>query len=139
MGTNCLTHVLDKEGECICTVYCHWDGYPDGHGHKLYRLFGQTKFGMPPDAKPLEYAADMNCLAAQLVASLKDKPGDVYLMKANADATGEYTYFLSPRSGFLRDGWIGDWLHLRVLGKRDDQIYSGPLAEFATFLARNDL
>ena len=72
MGTRCLTAIKsgDKDSDEICVVYRQMDGYPDGHGMDLKKLFGKTKIvnGFGDDTT---VANGMDCFAAQVVTKLK--------------------------------------------------------------------
>lgn len=38
MGTRCLTHIADDDGQHLLTIYRQYDGYPEGHGSDLLRF-----------------------------------------------------------------------------------------------------
>lgn len=73
MGTRCLTVVKDggKDDKDIICLYRQFDGYPDGHGVALHRLFGDFVIVNGLGGQSPNVANGMGCLAAQLVAKLK--------------------------------------------------------------------
>jgi hypothetical protein len=99
MGTRSLTvfNETEKNGE-ICVMYRQFDGYPSGHGKELKNLLKDMVLvnGIPVgDNRKL--ANGMGCLAAQVVSSMKDGPGGIYIHpKGTRDCGEEYIYTLYP-------------------------------------------
>jgi len=92
MGTRSLTYIkseYDTDDNIIC-MYRQYDGYPSGHGLDLAAFLNNFKVvnGLSIDM-PKKVANGMSCLAAQLVAELKDGPGNIYLYPPNSEDCGE--------------------------------------------------
>ena len=76
-------------------IYNHYDSYPAGLGVILaefledFKVVNVLSFGRD------KVANGMGCLAAQLIAYMKDGPGGIYLQKPSED-TGwaEYVYYI---------------------------------------------
>ena len=69
----------ERPDKTIVDIYHHWDGYPEGLGVKLASYLDDKKItnGLGRDNDNLFNG--MGCLAASLVAELKEGPGDVYI------------------------------------------------------------
>jgi len=97
MGTRSTIKVKEenKKSKTIVNIYCQYDGYLEGVGMDLYNTFGHTKLlnGFNTHTAPA-YANGMECLAAQVVASLKKGIGNVYLMPERCMGMEEYNYIL---------------------------------------------
>lgn len=85
MGTRSTTKfIIDVEGEketkTVCGIYRQYDGYPTGHGSDLAEFLnrGVLVNGIRFGADKLQFNG-MGCLAAQVVAHLKDGSGGIYL------------------------------------------------------------
>jgi hypothetical protein len=91
MGTRSLT-VFNNEwdNEEIVVLYRQFDGYPTGHGRDLLSFLNNMKIvnGISPNEKR-KIANGMGCLSAQIVAYLKEAPGDFYLHSAGTRDIGE--------------------------------------------------
>jgi hypothetical protein len=109
MGTRSLTHIKDdvwEEGETpktIVTIYRQMDGYPEGLGAELAEFLAPftivNGFG---GGDPTPVANGMGCLAAQVVAHLKDGVGSVYLYPPDSEDCGEeYVYTIAGGRGGL--------------------------------------
>ena len=98
MGTRSLTKVITtwedtngkKQRKPITCMYRQYDGYLDGHGLELAEWLNQytivNGIGMDETRK---IANGMGCLSAQIVAYLKEAPGDFYLHSAGTRDIGE--------------------------------------------------
>jgi hypothetical protein len=102
MGTRSLTIVTDECDKEIAVMYRQFDGYPAGHGQELasflagMMLVNGLPLQMPKDTK---IANGMECLAAQIVAHFKTKPGAIYLCAAGTRGVcEEYDYTVYTRS-----------------------------------------
>ena len=97
MGTRALVRVIDRNEEILC-LYRQFDGYPDGLGQELADFATPLTIGngIPVDAT--DFANGMGCFAAQLVAHLKDKAGNVYVYAPGTKDVGEEIY-VHPASG----------------------------------------
>ncbi len=92
MGTRSLTHVAE-DGETILTLYKQYDGYLDGHGLDLAEFLKDISIVNGISSNATKIANGMGCLSAQLVAHLKNSPGNLYIYPPNSkDCWEEYTY-----------------------------------------------
>ena len=105
MGTRSLTYIkseYDTDDNIIC-MYRQYDGYPIGHGLDLaYFLNGFRVINGIGINTPKHRANGMGCLAAQLVAELKEGIGNIYLYPTDSKDCGEeyiYEIFMSPILG----------------------------------------
>ena len=91
MGTRSLT-VFNNEmdNEEIVVLYRQYDGYPTGHGRDLLSFLNNMEIvnGISNNEKR-KIANGMGCLSAQVVAYLKEAPGDFYLHSAGTRDIGE--------------------------------------------------
>ena len=98
MGTRSLTHVVDEKGATLVTIYSQFDGYPSGMGADLAEFLRGRAIvnGIGADT-PEKASNGMGCLAASLVASLKDGIGGIYLEEPGSeDHWEEYVYTILP-------------------------------------------
>jgi hypothetical protein len=101
MGTRSLTIVLDDNQE-LCRIYRQYDGYPSGHGLDLAKLCNVTLVnGYNHDQKAGKFANGIGCLAAQIIAGLKDGIGNVYLETTGGEISDavEYVYTVRGDAG----------------------------------------
>ena len=95
MGTRSITHIKE-DGKTLVTIYRQYDGYPEGMGLDLAEFLVDITVvnGFGGDMKAGTHANGMGCLAAQLIAHLKeDQLGNVYIAPPDAnDMWEEYTY-----------------------------------------------
>ncbi len=148
MGTRSLTHIKDdvwEEGETpktVVTIYRQMDGYPEGLGAELAEFLAPFTIvnGFGGGTERMAIANGMGCLAAQVVAHLKDGVGSVYLYAPDSEDVGEeYVYTIShttPRNGAgglnlkcegVNGGWGDKPRTLEVL-------YDGPPEGFAALI-----
>ena len=102
MGTRSLTYVEENygpedenNGENILCMYRQYDGYMSGHGYDLAHFLEDLKIvnGLGLRDDKIRVANGMGCLAAQLIAHFKDRPGDIYIYHPDAEDCGEeFTY-----------------------------------------------
>lgn len=92
MGTRSTTRIEDEQGNHLVTLYTQYDGYLDGVGKKLADfLKGKAVInGYSLGQSAETHANGMGCLAAQLIAYLKDGIGNVYI--SNEGDSQEYNY-----------------------------------------------
>lgn len=98
MGTRSMTIVMDGSDELV-RIYRQMDGYPEGHGLDLARLCDLKMVnGISGDKK---VANGMGCLAAQIIAGLKDGPGRIYIEKCGGEISDwcEYVYIVRGVEG----------------------------------------
>ena len=92
MGTRSLTIFNNEwDNEEIVVLYRQYDGYPTGHGRDLLNFLNNMKIvnGMNSKNEKLKIANGMGCLSAQVIAYLKEAPGDFYLHSAGTRDIGE--------------------------------------------------
>jgi hypothetical protein len=100
MSTRSLTKIYD-DGAVVACIYRQMDGYPSGHGTDLARIIakGPLVNGLSGGGHCFN---GMGCFAAQVVASLKDGPGSIYLYPTNAKDCGEeYLYKIRAVNGAI--------------------------------------
>lgn len=99
MGTRSLTVVKNDNGKDLLTIYRQMDGYPTGQGNDLAKFLNSrvlcNGLGAPrEDGKT--WANGLSCLAAQLVAELKNEPGNIYIYpNGSKDCGEEYKYIIA--------------------------------------------
>ena len=114
MGTRSLT-VFNNEmdNEEIVVLYRQYDGYPTGHGRDLLSFLNNMEIvnGISNNEKR-KIANGMGCLSAQVVAYLKEAPGDFYLHSAGTRDIGEefiYTlYYTEELKIKVQDTYNGE-------------------------------
>ena len=69
----------EKPDKYMVSIYNHYDGYPEGLGVTLANYLEGTKIvnGLGKDNE--DVFNGLGCLAASLIAELKDEPGNVYI------------------------------------------------------------
>lgn len=101
MSTRALIDILDADGVCITTIYKHMDGYPSdpGVGDTLKEFVKLIKI-VNGFSTTRNVANGMECLAAQVIAHLKDGPGDVYVYPPGTRDMGEeFIYTIQELDG----------------------------------------
>ncbi len=86
----------EEPKKTIVDIYHHWDGYPEGLGVTLANYLDGKKVvnGISSkDDEDLVYNG-MGCLAASLVAYLKDGPGNVYIEPRESHGWIDYQYYI---------------------------------------------
>ena len=80
----------------IVDIYHHWDGYPEGLGVTLgWYLSGKKIVNGISSAMNKDLVHNgMGCLAASLVAHLKDGPGNVYIEPRESHSWIDYHYYI---------------------------------------------
>jgi len=89
MATRAKIHIARREEgvsfseipeKVIVSIYSHWDGYPEGLGVQLAEYFYEKVITNGLGARDFYDAFNgMGCLAASLVAELKDGAGNIYI------------------------------------------------------------
>ena len=77
-------------------IYNHYDSYPEGLGLDLAKFMRDFRVvnGLGSDL-PNKIANGMGCLVAQLIANMKDGPGNVYVEKPYKDRSCiDYVYYV---------------------------------------------
>ena len=90
----------------IVDIYHHWDGYPEGLGVTLASYLNNMKIVNGISSKDNEsYLFNgVGCMAASIVAELKDGPGDVYIEPRDSHGWIEYQYYVWGDD--YKDIWI---------------------------------
>ena len=86
----------EEPQKTIVDIYHHWDGYPEGLGVTLASYLDNKKIvnGISSkDDEDLVYNG-MGCLAASVVAYLKDGPGNVYIEGRDQHNWIDYRYYI---------------------------------------------
>jgi len=86
----------EEPNQTIVDIYHHWDGYPEGLGVTLGWYLSGKKVVNGIGSKDNEDLIfnGMGCLAASLVAELKDGPGNVYIEPRESHAWIDYQYYI---------------------------------------------
>tara|TARA_X000001382_G_scaffold25161_1_gene15758 strand:+ start:68 stop:508 length:441 start_codon:yes stop_codon:yes gene_type:complete len=89
----------EKPNKTIVDIYHHYDGYPEGLGVTLASYLNDKKItnglGGREDRSYYDYFNGLGCLAASLVAELKDGPGNVYIEDPERKHSWlDYEYFV---------------------------------------------
>jgi len=95
----------EEPNQTIVDIYHHWDGYPEGLGVTLASYLDDKKVtnGLS-DRNDYSVFNGMGCLAASLIAELKDGPGDVYIEPRESHGWIEYQYYIWGDT--YKDIWI---------------------------------
>ena len=80
----------------VVEIYHHWDGYPEGLGVKLASYLDDKSIVNGLGSKDSEDIVfnGVGCMAASIVAQLKDGPGNVYIEDRGSHAWIDYEYFI---------------------------------------------
>ena len=89
----------ETPNKTIVDIYHHYDGYPEGLGVTLASYLNDKKItnglGGREDRNYYDYFNGLGCLAASLVADLKDGPGNVYIEDPERKHSWlDYEYFV---------------------------------------------
>ena len=86
----------EEPNQTIVDIYHHWDGYPEGLGVTLGWYLSGKKVVNGISSKDNEDLIfnGMGCLAASLVAKLKDGPGNVYIEPRESHSWIDYHYYI---------------------------------------------
>lgn len=95
MGTRSNTLVIETGNGTpfvLVNIYRQFDSHPYCHGLELAKFLSNIKMvnGMGMETKNIANGA--GCLAAQIVANLKKKPGGIYLDNPAGECNNDYTY-----------------------------------------------
>ena len=123
MSTRALTVVYNNYDEPLVVIYCHSDGYPNGHGADLARILKDRAIVNGIEIPGQKNASNgMGCLAATIVAKLKEGIGGIYLRSdSDKDYGQEFEYHI----------WQD---HVRVLiGGTGETTFEGTWSEFYDF------
>ena len=80
----------------IVDIYHHWDGYPEGLGVTLASYLDDMRIrnGIGSKDDPDYIFAGLGCMAASIVAELKDGPGNVYIEDRGSHGWIDYHYYV---------------------------------------------
>tara|TARA_R100001132_G_C3259919_1_gene84329 strand:+ start:297 stop:746 length:450 start_codon:yes stop_codon:yes gene_type:complete len=129
MGTRSLT-VFNNEMDNseIVVLYRQYDGYPTGHGRDLLSFLNNMEIvnGISNTEKR-KIANGMGCLSAQIVAHLKEAPGDFYLHSAGTRDIGEE---------FIYTLYYTEELRIKVQDTYDDgsDLFDGNMKSFKNWM-----
>ena len=129
MGTRSLT-VFNNEMDNseIVVLYRQYDGYPTGHGRDLLSFLNNMEIvnGISNNEKR-KIANGMGCLSAQIVAHLKEAPGDFYLHSAGTRDIGEE---------FIYTLYYTEELRIKVQDTYDDgsDLFDGNMKSFKNWM-----
>lgn len=131
MGTRSITRVVDEKTQLV-NMYRQMDGYPSGHGKELAAFLTGKKvingFSSGDNAQNAFNGA--GCLAAALVANFKTDLGGIYLFSPLQKDYGEdYEYVVTVNAAQTIKV---------VVNSCGESVFSGTVAEFATWCAKTD-
>jgi len=117
----------------LALVYVQYDGYPEGHPSETAEWLGSGKVvnGIGLNDKKLIFNG-AGCLAAQMIARMKDGPGGVYLqdIKSRGKCWEEYLYDIIVDSNKNEIEFVA----YENYGKRPKEIFRGKPENFANFV-----
>lgn len=128
MGTRSLTFVEDGVGDKFVCIYRQFDGYPSGHGAELAEFLKDMVIVNgynPRDTRKIANGA--GCLAAQLIAKLKEGVGGIYIepITATADCGQDYEYYIRA--------CVDKGIEVKVKDYSGNVIFAGDTEQFAGF------
>ena len=103
MATRAMISIAKREegvsfskepNQTIVDIYHHWDGYPEGLGVTLADYLNGYHVVNGLGRENDKLFNGMGCLAASLVAELKDGPGDVYIEPRESHSWIDYHYYI---------------------------------------------
>jgi hypothetical protein len=114
MATRAMISIAKREegvsfskepNQTIVDIYHHWDGYPEGLGVTLASYLDDKKIVNGISSKDNDIIFNgIGCLAASLVAELKDGPGNVYIEGRDQHSWIDYYYIIWGDTD--KDIWI---------------------------------
>ena len=100
----------EKPDKYIVSIYNHYDGYPEGLGVTLANYLEDTKIVNGLGGNNEDVFNGLGCLAASLIAELKDGPGNLYIEDPDRKSGGiEYEYYIW--GDYHKDIWISIFEH----------------------------
>ena len=89
----------------LISIYNHYDGYPEGLGVILAEYFEDKKITNGLGDRNAPIFNGLGCMAASIIAELKDEPGNVYIEDPNnPHGWIDYEYVIWGDCG--KDIWI---------------------------------
>ena len=114
MGTRAKIHIAKREEgisfseipeKKLVSIYNHYDGYPEGLGVILAEYLKDKKVVNGLGDREAPIFNGLGCLAASLIAELKDGPGDIYIDDyMNPHGWIDYEYVIW--GNYDKDIWI---------------------------------
>jgi hypothetical protein len=102
MGTRARVNVMEGNS-ILVSIYRQYDGYPSGLGRDVAAFVAGLTLVNGLSGDRSELANGMGCLAAQLIKSLKQEAGNVYIRDTGPESQGEeYVYTVYDRDGKVR-------------------------------------
>lgn len=124
MGTRSIIRVIE-DGQVLMHMYQQFDGYLSGVGRELYDFLKDMHMANGFNSStPTPFANGAGCLAAQLVAHFKTKPGGCYLFRTDSEGE-EFNYDII---------FTDDMLNFTVKVGYYSQVWEGTIAEFGAYL-----
>ena len=103
MATRAMISVAKREegvsfseipNKTIVDIYHHWDGYPEGLGVTLASYLNDYHIVNGMGRENDNLFNGIGCMAASIVAELKDGPGDVYIEPRESHSWIDYHYYI---------------------------------------------
>ena len=94
----------EKPDKVLVSIYHHYDGYPEYLGVTLANYLEDKKIVNGLSRDDQDVFNGMGCLAASIVAELKDGPGNVYIEDRDTHAWIDYHYYIW--GDYNKDIWI---------------------------------
>jgi hypothetical protein len=138
MGTRSLTY-FHQDGKPFCAFYRQMDGYPSGHGSDLGEILAPITIvnGYQMGQVAGEFANGPGCLAAQVIAKLKNEQGlgGIYMVapELDQDSWQEYEYHIHVNTVGDKKDWKTEYdSYIIVFSVYNPKtlIFSGPFKEF---------
>lgn len=109
----------------MAEFYQQFDGYPEGWGQKLYEFLAGFAVGNGLSSERVKVANGAGCLAAQMVAFFKTRPGGL-CMQAPGTGRQEFNYVVTAIAG--------EPIRIYVEGQRQE--FDGLVDEFPAWLEK---
>ena len=94
----------EEPNKTIVDIYHHWDGYPEGLGVTLASYLNGYHIVNGMGRENDNLFNGIGCMAASIVAELKDGPGDVYIEPRESHSWIDYHYYIW--GDYYKDIWI---------------------------------
>ena len=103
MATRAMISIAKREegvsfseipNKTIVDIYHHWDGYPEGLGVTLASYLNDYHIVNGMGRENDNLFNGIGCMAASIVAELKDGPGDVYIEPRESHSWIDYHYYI---------------------------------------------
>ena len=103
MATRAMISIAKREegvsfseipNKTIVDIYHHWDGYPEGLGVTLASYLNGYHIVNGMGRENDNLFNGIGCMAASIVAELKDGPGDVYIEPRESHSWIDYHYYI---------------------------------------------